>query len=216
MACARGTASDFYKTVKIPTGHIMHCMWGVHHSIFRSANQPETRNFTYLANWHSQTVIVCFTCGVNVVFKQKIICVDIVHIVCFPCVWLCFICVSFEFTLGLCVYFESMLLSSTWWTQNGFKSAQHEQQQQKMVKTHKHQFSGCPTDSPTATTLRLCNSLLRLCNSLPYSISTTRFWFHICPAGGVFVWDPRTWTPPEHSGTYGEKMGQAKTSLQRR
>ena len=46
----------------------------------------------------------------------------VARMVCFPCVWLCFICVSFEFTLGSCVFtFEFMLLSSSWWTQNGFK-----------------------------------------------------------------------------------------------
>ena len=37
-------------------------------------------------------------------FDHKInLCVDIVCMVCFPCLWLYFICVSFEFTLGLCV-----------------------------------------------------------------------------------------------------------------
>ena len=45
--------------------------------------------------------ILCFTCAHNSVFQHKInFCIDVERMVFFPCVWLCVICVSFEFTLG--------------------------------------------------------------------------------------------------------------------
>ena len=76
------------------------------------------------ANWCSRSATVCFTRARDIVFDHKIkFCVNVVRMVWFPCVWLCFICVSFEFTLGSC---EFTLLSSTWWIQNGFKLARRE------------------------------------------------------------------------------------------
>ena len=48
------------------------------------------------AKWCSRSVTACFTCARNIVFQPEInICVDVEHMVCFPCVWLCFICVLF-------------------------------------------------------------------------------------------------------------------------
>ena len=78
---------------------------------------------------------MCFTCARNIVFRHKMtFCIDVERMVCFPCVWLCFICVSFEFTLGKRVFtLESTLLSSTWWTPNGFESAHREH---KLSLTH--------------------------------------------------------------------------------
>ena len=69
----------------------------------------------FLAKWHLQSVTVCFTCAQNIVFQHNInFCVDVV---CFPCVWLSFICVSFKIThihIGfMCVYFEFTLLLNT-------------------------------------------------------------------------------------------------------
>ena len=56
------------------------------------------------ANWRSRRVTECCACARNIVSAHKInFCVDM-RMVCFPCVWLCFICVSFEFTLGSCVF----------------------------------------------------------------------------------------------------------------
>ena len=50
-----------------------------------------------------------FTCARNIVFQHKInFCVDVQLMVCFPYVWLCFICVSFEFALGLVVFTLSL------------------------------------------------------------------------------------------------------------
>ena len=42
---------------------------------------------------------VCFTCALSIVFEHKInFCVDIVRVVCFSCVWLSCICLSFMMT----------------------------------------------------------------------------------------------------------------------
>ena len=61
------------------------------------------------ANWRSRNVTMCFTCARNIVFEHKInFCFDVVRIVCFPCVWLCFISISFDFTLGSCVFTLSL------------------------------------------------------------------------------------------------------------
>ena len=83
--------------------------------------------------WLSRSVTLRFTCDRNIVFQHKFnFCVDVERMVCFPRVWLCFICVSFKIThinnVFVCVYFEFTLLSSTWWTQNGFKPAHREHQ----------------------------------------------------------------------------------------
>ena len=63
------------------------------------------------ANWRSRCVTVCFTCARNIVLQHQInFCLDVDHVVCFPCVWLCLIFVSFKVTdinIGIvCVYFE--------------------------------------------------------------------------------------------------------------
>ena len=92
-----------------------------------------------MANWRSRSVTVSFTCARNVVFQRKInFCVDVERIVYFPYVWLCFICFLFKIThihiRFVCVYFEFTLLSSTWWTQNGFKSARREDE--NLLDTH--------------------------------------------------------------------------------
>ena len=83
------------------------------------------------SNWCSRSATACFTWARNIVVQHKIIFfVDVERMVYFPCVWLCFICVSFKFTLGSCVFtlcwicvvIEHMLNSkwfqiSTSWTQ---------------------------------------------------------------------------------------------------
>ena len=49
------------------------------------------------------------TCAENIVFQHKTnFCVNVECMVRFPCVWLCFIFVSFEFTLGSCVFTLSL------------------------------------------------------------------------------------------------------------
>ena len=54
------------------------------------------------ANWRCVLLVLETN---NIVLEHKNnFCVDVVRMVCFPCVWLCFICVSFEFTLGSCVF----------------------------------------------------------------------------------------------------------------
>ena len=51
------------------------------------------------ANLCSRSVTVCFTCARNIVFRHKInFCADVEHMVCFPRLWVCFICVSFKIT----------------------------------------------------------------------------------------------------------------------
>ena len=60
-------------------------------------------------NWRSRSAAVCYTCARYIVFQHKInFCVDVERMVCFPCVWLCFIFVSFEVTLGSCVFTLSL------------------------------------------------------------------------------------------------------------
>ena len=57
---------------------------------------------------HKASIPVCFTCVRNIVFQHKIkFCVDAERMVCFPCVCLYFICVSFK------IIQECTLLSST-------------------------------------------------------------------------------------------------------
>ena len=75
---------------------------------------------SYTANWRSWRATVCFICDRNIVFRHKInFSVEVERVVCFSCFGLCFICVSFEFTLGSCVFtLRLWLLSSTWWTKN--------------------------------------------------------------------------------------------------
>ena len=73
---------------------------------------------SFPANWRSQSVTAFFTRAQNIVFQHKInSCVDVEHMVRFPCVWLCFICVLFKIThiniAFVCVYFEFTLLAST-------------------------------------------------------------------------------------------------------
>ena len=76
-----------------------------------------------------RSVTVCFTCARNIVFQDKIkFCVDVGRMVSFPCIWRCFICVSFKTITQInvwfvCVYFGFTLLSNICWTQNVFKSA---------------------------------------------------------------------------------------------
>ena len=51
------------------------------------------------AIWRSRSVSMCFTCARNIVIKHtNNFFVDFVHMMCFPCVWPCFICVSSKFT----------------------------------------------------------------------------------------------------------------------
>ena len=47
-------------------------------------------------------------CDRNIVFQHKINFCVVEHIVCFPCVRPCFICVTFEFPLGSCVFTWSL------------------------------------------------------------------------------------------------------------
>ena len=73
----------------------------------------------FLANWRSLSVAVCLICARNIVFEHKIyLCVDVVRMVSFLCVKLCFICVSFKIPLinigFVRVYFEFTLLSNTY------------------------------------------------------------------------------------------------------
>ena len=116
-----------HSTTLVREGHlVLICMlW---HKRGQSAHRKNDIN---PAIWRSWSVTVFFICARNIVFKHKInLCVDVEHTVCVPCVWLWFICVSFKIThinIGsVCAYFELTLLSSTWWTQNSFKSAHRE------------------------------------------------------------------------------------------
>ena len=68
-----------------------------------------------------------FTCARNIVFEHKInFYVDVVRMMCFPCVRLCFMCIIWIHIGFVCVYFKFTMLSGTWWTQNGFKSTHRE------------------------------------------------------------------------------------------
>ena len=51
------------------------------------------------------------------------LCVFHVHGVFSMCLAVLYLCINWVHTGFVCVYFEFTLLSSTWWTQNGFKSA---------------------------------------------------------------------------------------------
>ena len=89
------------------------------------------------ANWRSRRVTVCFTCARNIVSAHKInFCVD-VRMVCFPCVWLCFICVSFEFTLGSCVFNLSL---RCYWARGKLKMVSN----QHIVNTKNHEDTLAP------------------------------------------------------------------------
>ena len=73
----------------------------------------------------TKCVYVFYLCS-NSVFKHKMnFCADVVRMVCFPCVWLCFICVLLKTThmnIGFgCVYFEFTLLLNSQWTQKWFQ-----------------------------------------------------------------------------------------------
>ena len=121
-----------------------------------------------MANWRSPSVTVSFTCAQNVVFQRKInFCVDVERIVYFPYVWLCFICFLFKIThihiRFVCVYLEFTLLSSTWWTQNGFKSARREDE--NFLNTRWHQFAGliAVVCRPPNTDIKLLLMLWGLC-----------------------------------------------------
>ena len=65
---------------------------------------------TFPTNWRSLSINVRFTCALNtIVFRAQInFSVDVVRMVYFICVWLCFICVTFELTLGSCVFTSSL------------------------------------------------------------------------------------------------------------
>ena len=93
------------------------------------------------------------------VFEHKInFCIDAVRMVCFPCVWPCFICVSFEFTLGSCVF---TLSSSTWWTQNGFKSPHQEHTHTQ--HTHTHARTHAHAHKQTNQTKQNCTLVAPIC-----------------------------------------------------
>ena len=63
---------------------------------------------TILPNWRSRRVTVLI-CAWNIVFQHKInFCVDGEGMECFPCVWLCFISVSFKIILASCVFSLSL------------------------------------------------------------------------------------------------------------
>ena len=70
-------------------------------------------NNHFSANWFSRSATVCFTCARNIVFQHRInFCFDVEHMVCFTCVWLSFICASFEFTM--CSFVITLSLRSYW------------------------------------------------------------------------------------------------------
>ena len=71
--------------------------------IWPETNSGNSGNTTQQIGVHEAPLCVLLVLE-NIVFECKIsFCVDVVCMVCFPGVWLCFICVSFEFTLGLCM-----------------------------------------------------------------------------------------------------------------
>ena len=52
---------------------------------------------------------MCFTCARNIAFQHKInFCVDVERMVCFQCVWMCFMCVSYGIILDSCVFILSL------------------------------------------------------------------------------------------------------------
>ena len=54
----------------------------------------------------------------SIVFQHKInVCVDIEHMMCFPCLAVLYLCIISDHIMFMCVYFEFTLLSSIWWTQ---------------------------------------------------------------------------------------------------
>ena len=87
------------------------------------------------ANWRSRSVIGCFTSARNIMLEHKIkLCLHYTHgmfSLCLAVFYLWSIGVHIGF---VCVYFEFTLSSSTWWTQNGFKSAHREHK--KILNTH--------------------------------------------------------------------------------
>ena len=111
-----------------------------------AGNSPVTGEFPAQRASNEENVSIwwrhnaaCFTCARNIVFQHKInFCVHVERIMCFPCVWLCFICISFKVTniniVFVCVYFGFTLFPSTWWTQSCFKSAHRERE--NFLNTH--------------------------------------------------------------------------------
>ena len=94
-----------------PTKHIISYVLLIHRDgvweVFCELNASSTVVTTALhpANWGSRSVTLCCTYARNFVFQDDLnFYVDVERMVCFPCVWLCFICVSFEFILGPCVF----------------------------------------------------------------------------------------------------------------
>ena len=78
--------------------------WG---SLSFGSGCSEMHNFTIMTSQqnsvHERHCVFYF--ARNIMFKHKInYCVAVERMVYFPCIWLCFICVSFEFTLGSCVF----------------------------------------------------------------------------------------------------------------
>ena len=105
---------------------------------------------------------------------------------CFPCVWLCFICVSFKIThinIGFVhLYFEFTLLSNTWWTQKGFKSADREHK--NILNIRKHQFVGHISYNEKNSNCTWKHSNIKLSlqwfgfNFLKSSMTTIYFWIY--------------------------------------
>ena len=93
------------------------------------------------ANWRSRSATVRFTCARNSVFPRKInFCADVERMVCFPRVWLCVICVSFEFALGPCVFTLGL---RCYWAHVELKMVSNPHAvNTKTLNTRQHQFSG--------------------------------------------------------------------------
>ena len=72
----------------------------------------------YLGNWRSRSVTVRFSCARNNVFEHKInFCVD-VHMACFSCVWMWFICMCVIQITHVIVHIVKLkwFQISTYWT----------------------------------------------------------------------------------------------------
>ena len=93
---------------------------------------------------HKALLCVLFVLEILCSSTKNNFCVDVGCMVCFSCVWMCFICVSFKITqlnIGfVCAYFEFMSLSCTLSTQNGFKSVHREHE--NFLNACEHQFVG--------------------------------------------------------------------------
>ena len=77
-------------------------VWGIHREPVNSPHKwSVTRKMFPFDDVIMRSATLYFTCARNDVFRHKInFCVDGERMVCFRCVWLCFICVSFQFTLS--------------------------------------------------------------------------------------------------------------------